>query len=166
MLQQSITINATTINTDTIFSFNPCLPPRITPPSPATLSFFFSMNHSTKQNPLLSSTPSSSSLKHSTPVFASWASCDTHETSPRWDVLTVEIEHVDVATMEMLEQQGVDCQPKALTIRIIQIDDLEGAKRAGEIFGCPLMKRLAYEGCRNAVAHSEEELSSAVAALG
>ena len=39
----------------------------------------------------------------------------------RCDVLTAEIEHVDVATMEMLEQQGVDCQPKASTIRIIQI---------------------------------------------
>ena len=34
----------------------------------------------------------------------------------RWDVLTVEIEHVDVATMEMLEQQGVECQPRAATI--------------------------------------------------
>ncbi|KAF3950770.1 hypothetical protein CMV_023519 [Castanea mollissima] len=127
------------------------------------------MNHSTKQNPLLPSTPSISSLKHSTPVFASRASCDTHETSPskddvpvhglsevivgvlgggqlelpckctfissysfddsatvrefvkRWNVLAVEIEHVDVATMEMLEQQGVACQPKASTIRIIQI---------------------------------------------
>ena len=39
----------------------------------------------------------------------------------RCDVLTTEIEHVDVATMEMLEQQGVDCQPKASTIRIIQV---------------------------------------------
>ncbi|XP_023916859.1 phosphoribosylaminoimidazole carboxylase, chloroplastic isoform X3 [Quercus suber] len=108
----------------------------------------------------------------------------------RCDVLTVEIEHVDVATMEMLEQQGVDCQPNASTIRIIQdkylqkvhfsrhaiplpefmqIDDLEGAKRAGELFRYPLMiksKRLAYDGRGNAVAHSEEELSSAVAALG
>ncbi|KAM3691077.1 hypothetical protein ACJW31_09G167800 [Castanea mollissima] len=112
------------------------------------------------------------------------------EFARRCDVLTVEIEHVDVATMEMLEQQGVDCQPKASTIRIIQdkylqkvhfsrhaiplpefmqIDDLEGAKRAGELFGYPLMiksKRLAYDGRGNAVAHSEEELSSAVAALG
>ena len=39
----------------------------------------------------------------------------------RSDVLTAEIEHVDVATMEMLEQQGVDCQPKASTIQIIQV---------------------------------------------
>ncbi|KAK7842867.1 phosphoribosylaminoimidazole carboxylase [Quercus suber] len=258
MLHQSLTISGAATNTDTIFSFNPCLAPRITPPSPppTTLSFFFSMNHSTKQNPLLSS---SSSLKHTTPVFAPQASRVTHETSPskddvpvhglsevivgvlgggqlgrmlcqaasqmaikvmvldplencpasalsyhhmvgsfddsatvrefakRCDVLTVEIEHVDVATMEMLEQQGVDCQPNASTIRIIQdkylqkvhfsrhaiplpefmqIDDLEGAKRAGELFRYPLMiksKRLAYDGRGNAVAHSEEELSSAVA---
>ncbi|KAK4580714.1 hypothetical protein RGQ29_024389 [Quercus rubra] len=261
MLNQSLTINGAATNTDSIFSFNPCLAPRITPPPPppTTPSFFFSMNQSTKQNPLLSS---SSSLKHTTPVFASQASRVTHETSPskddepvhglsevivgvlgggqlgrmlcqaasqmaikvmvldplencpasalsyhhmvgsfddsatvrefakRCDVLTVEIEHVDVATMEMLEQQGVDCQPKASTIRIIQdkylqkvhfsrhaiplpefmqIGDLEGAKRAGELFGYPLMiksKRLAYDGRGNAVAHNEEELSLAVAALG
>ncbi|KAK7825887.1 phosphoribosylaminoimidazole carboxylase [Quercus suber] len=69
----------------------------------------------------------------------------------RWHVFTAEIEHVDVATTEMLEQQG--------------IDDLDGAKRAGEIFGYPLMGRLAYDGRRNAVAHSEEELSSAELAV-
>uniref|UniRef100_A0A2N9GR31 phosphoribosylaminoimidazole carboxylase n=1 Tax=Fagus sylvatica TaxID=28930 RepID=A0A2N9GR31_FAGSY len=76
--------------------------------------------------------------------------------------------HVDVETMEMLEQLGVDCQPKASTIRIIQMI-LKGAKRSGDLFGYPLMiksKRLAYDGRGNAVAHSEEELSSAVAALG
>ena len=43
------------------------------------------------------------------------------------------------------------------------MDDLDDAKRASEIFGHPLMRRLAYDGRRNAVAHSEEELSSAVA---
>ncbi|KAM3705241.1 hypothetical protein ACJW31_03G065900 [Castanea mollissima] len=143
-------------------------------------------------------------------------SATVREFEKRCDVLTVEIEHVDVATMEMLEQQGVDCQPKASTIRIIQeihsvykitkVDpcgcwcyfrcppslnltfsfkyfsvigsvemsgvtlfpyyDLEGPKRAGELFGYPLMKRLAYDGHRNAAAHSEEELFPAVAALG
>lgn len=36
-------------------------------------------------------------------------------------VLTIEIEHVDATTLEKLEQQGVDCQPKASTIRIIQV---------------------------------------------
>ena len=39
----------------------------------------------------------------------------------RCGVLTVEIEHVDVATLEKLEQQGVDCEPRASTIRIIQV---------------------------------------------
>lgn len=117
-------------------------------------------------------------------------STTVREFAKRCGVLTVEIEHVDVATLEMLEQQGVDCQPKASTIRIIQdkyqqkvhfsqhaiplpefmqIEDLEGAKRAGDLFGYPLMvksKRLAYDGRGNAVASSEEELSSAVTALG
>lgn len=39
----------------------------------------------------------------------------------RCGVLTVEIEHVDVETLEKLELQGVDCQPKPSTIRIIQV---------------------------------------------
>lgn len=36
-------------------------------------------------------------------------------------MLTVEIEHVDAVTLEKLESQGIDCQPKASTIRIIQV---------------------------------------------
>ncbi|GMP22073.1 hypothetical protein CsSME_00000247 [Camellia sinensis var. sinensis] len=50
-----------------------------------------------------------------------------------------------------------------------QIDDFESAKRAGELFGYPLMiksRRLAYDGRGNAVAKSEEEISSAVNVLG
>ncbi|OMO71986.1 hypothetical protein CCACVL1_18004 [Corchorus capsularis] len=117
-------------------------------------------------------------------------SATVQEFAKRCGVLTVEIEHVDAATLEKLEQQGVDCEPRASTIRIIQdkylqkvhfsqhgiplpefmeIDNLEGAKKAGDLFGYPLMiksKRLAYDGRGNAVAKSEEELSSAVAALG
>ncbi|CAL0316611.1 unnamed protein product [Lupinus luteus] len=117
-------------------------------------------------------------------------SATVEEFAKRCGVLTVEIEHVNVATLEKLEKQGVDCQPKASTIRIIQdkylqkvhfsqhgiplpefmqIDDLEGAKKAGELFGYPLMiksRRLAYDGRGNAVAKSEEELPSAVDALG
>ncbi|RZC45683.1 hypothetical protein C5167_038635 [Papaver somniferum] len=108
----------------------------------------------------------------------------------RCGVLTIEIEHVDVATLEKLEQQGVDCQPKASTIRIIQdkylqkvhfsqnaipmpefreIDGDDSAAKAGDLFGYPLMiksKRLAYDGRGNAVAHSKEEVSSCVDALG
>ncbi|XP_028108399.1 phosphoribosylaminoimidazole carboxylase, chloroplastic-like isoform X2 [Camellia sinensis] len=46
-----------------------------------------------------------------------------------------------------------------------QVDDFESAKRAGELFGYPLMiksRRLAYDGRGNSVAKSEEEISSAV----
>jgi hypothetical protein len=39
----------------------------------------------------------------------------------RCDVLTFEIEHVDAATLERLEKQGVVCEPKASTIMIIQV---------------------------------------------
>lgn len=131
-----------------------------------------------------------SSLSHYHMVGSYDDSATVQEFAKRCGVLTVEIEHVDVVTLEKLEQQGVDCQPKASTIRIIQdkflqkvhfsghgiplpdfmqIDDFESAKRAGELFGYPLMiksRRLAYDGRGNAVAKSEEEISSAVNVLG
>ncbi|CAK7341021.1 unnamed protein product [Dovyalis caffra] len=139
-------------------------------------------------DPLVNCPASSIAYDHMVGSFDD--SATVQEFAKRCGVLTVEIEHVDVATMEKLEQQGVDCQPKASTIRIIQdkylqkvhfsqhgiplpefmqIDDLEGAKRAGDLFGYPLMlksRRLAYDGRGNAVAKSEEELSPAVNALG
>ncbi|XP_074330893.1 phosphoribosylaminoimidazole carboxylase, chloroplastic isoform X1 [Apium graveolens] len=117
-------------------------------------------------------------------------SATVEEFSKRCGVLTVEIEHVDATTLEKLEQQGVNCQPKASTIRIIQdkylqkvhfskhdiplpefmqLNDLESARRAGDQFGYPLMlksRRLAYDGRGNAVAKSEEDLASALNALG
>ncbi|PRQ25021.1 putative phosphoribosylaminoimidazole carboxylase [Rosa chinensis] len=48
---------------------------------------------------------------------------------------------------------------------MVQIDDLEGAKRAGDLFDYPIMiksKRLAYDGRGNDVAKSEHDLSSTV----
>uniref|UniRef100_A0A803R4G9 PurT/PurK-like preATP-grasp domain-containing protein n=1 Tax=Cannabis sativa TaxID=3483 RepID=A0A803R4G9_CANSA len=48
-------------------------------------------------------------------------SAAVEEFAKRCGVLTFEIEHVNVATLEKLELQGVDCQPKASTIRIIQV---------------------------------------------
>ncbi|KAL6989142.1 phosphoribosylaminoimidazole carboxylase [Sarracenia purpurea var. burkii] len=131
-----------------------------------------------------------SALSHYHMVGSYDDSATIEEFAKMCGVVTVEIEHVDVATLEKLEKQGVDCQPKASTIRIIQdkylqkvhfsrhaiplpefmqIDNLEGAKRAGHLFGYPLMiksKRLAYDGRGNAVAKQEEEISSAVNALG
>ncbi|EEE54059.1 hypothetical protein OsJ_00755 [Oryza sativa Japonica Group] len=112
------------------------------------------------------------------------------EFAKRCGVLTVEIEHVDAVTLEKLEKQGIDCEPKASTIMIIQdkyrqkthfskfgiplpdfveVDTLSSIEKAGEMFGYPLMvksKRLAYDGRGNAVAHDKKELSSVVASLG
>ncbi|KAK8939068.1 hypothetical protein KSP39_PZI010926 [Platanthera zijinensis] len=112
------------------------------------------------------------------------------EFAQRCEVLTIEIEHVDAITLGKLEEQGVDCQPKPSTIRIIQdkynqkvhfshheiplpdfikIDDLESVEDASNLFGFPMMlksRRQAYDGRGNAVAYHKDEISSAVAALG
>ncbi|CAL4958809.1 unnamed protein product [Urochloa decumbens] len=124
-------------------------------------------------------------------VVGSFNDGDTvREFAKRCGVLTVEIEHVDAATLVKLEEQGVDCEPKASTIMIIQdkykqkkhfskfgipvpdfmeVDTLHSIEEAGERFGYPLMvksKRNAYDGRGNAVAQKKEELSSVVASLG
>ncbi|XP_072149798.1 phosphoribosylaminoimidazole carboxylase, chloroplastic isoform X4 [Setaria viridis] len=121
-------------------------------------------------------------------VVGSFNDGDTvREFAKRCGVLIVEIEHVDAVTLEKLEKQGVDCEPKASTIMIIQdryrqknhfskfgiplpdfmeVDTLHSIEEAGERFGYPLMvksKRLAYDGRGNAVAQNKEELSSVVA---
>ncbi|KAJ6434244.1 hypothetical protein OIU84_017862 [Salix udensis] len=69
-------------------------------------------------DPLVNCPASSIAYDHMVGSFDD--SATVQEFAKRCAVLTVEIEHVDVATMEKLEQQGVDCQPKASTIRIIQ----------------------------------------------
>jgi len=124
-------------------------------------------------------------------VLGSFSDGDAvREFAKRCGVLTVEIEHVDAATLEKLEEQGVDCEPKASTITIIQdkyrqkkhfsnfgipltdfmeVDTLHSIEEAAERFGYPLMvksKRLAYDGRGNAVAQKKEDLSSVVASLG
>ncbi|CAO2205244.1 unnamed protein product [Urochloa humidicola] len=124
-------------------------------------------------------------------VVGSFNDGDTvREFAKRCGVLTVEIEHVDTATLAKLEEQGVDCEPKASTIMIIQdkyrqkkhfskfgiplpdfmeVDTLNSIEEAGERFGYPLMvksKRNAYDGRGNAVAQKKEVLSSVVASLG
>ncbi|XP_071729817.1 phosphoribosylaminoimidazole carboxylase, chloroplastic [Rutidosis leptorrhynchoides] len=130
------------------------------------------------------------SISHHHMVGSYNDSTTVEEFAKTCEILTVEIEHVDADTLEKLEKQGVDCQPKASTIRIIQdkyiqkvhfsrhdiplpkfrqIDDLESAEKAGQEFGYPLMiksKRLAYDGRGNAVAKTEEALTSAINALG
>ncbi|XP_068661684.1 phosphoribosylaminoimidazole carboxylase, chloroplastic [Aristolochia californica] len=137
----------------------------------------------------LENCPASSICYHH--MVGNYDDSDTvQEFAKRCEVLTVEIEHVDVSTLEKLEQQGIDCEPRASTIRIIQdkylqkvhfsqhgiplpdfmqVDDADSAAKAGDLFGYPLMiksRRLAYDGRGNAVAHCKEELSDAVSALG
>lgn len=139
-------------------------------------------------DPLENCPASSVSYHH---VVGSFDDADTvREFAKRCGVLTVEIEHVDAVTLEKLEQQGIDCQPKASTIKIIQdkylqkvhfsqhgipltdymqIENLESAEKAGDFFGYPLMiksRRLAYDGRGNSVARSKEELPASVSALG
>ncbi|KAL6838782.1 hypothetical protein ACP4OV_031496 [Aristida adscensionis] len=124
-------------------------------------------------------------------VVGSFTDGDTvREFAKRCGVLTVEIEHVDAVTLERLEKQGVDCEPKASTIMVIQdkyrqkkhfskfgiplpdfmeVATLQSIEEAGEALGYPLMvksKRLAYDGRGNAVAQTKQDLSSVVASLG
>nr|ABP68414.1 aminoimidazole ribonucleotide carboxylase [Physcomitrium patens] len=104
--------------------------------------------------------------------------------------LTVEIEHVNVETLEALARENVDIEPKPFTIRIIQdkymqkmhfkkhdvalpefmkIDSAEEAEEAGKLFGYPLMlksRRDAYDGRGNAVVESREALPLAISSLG
>ncbi|OIS99350.1 phosphoribosylaminoimidazole carboxylase, chloroplastic [Nicotiana attenuata] len=82
-------------------------------------------------------------------------------------VLTIDIERVDVATLEKLECQGVDCEPKASTIRIIQDKYLQKIHFSQHTIIHPrlcrlIILRMACDGHGNAVANSEEELSSAI----
>ncbi|XP_072999195.1 phosphoribosylaminoimidazole carboxylase, chloroplastic isoform X2 [Typha latifolia] len=139
-------------------------------------------------DPLENCPASSISYQH---VIGSFDDGETvREFAKRCGVLTVEIEHVDAITLEKLEQEGVDCQPKASAIRIIQdkyqqkvhfsqhgiplpdfmqIDDLTCVEKAGDLFGYPLMiksKRLAYDGRGNAVAYHKEDLPAVVDSLG
>ena len=106
------------------------------------------------------------------------------------DILTVEIEHVDVSALEAVEAAGVEVQPSPSTVKVIQDKYLQKehfaasgvalpefrkincekcATKAAEDFGYPFMlksRTLAYDGRGNAVVQSEEGLADAVASLG
>ena len=106
------------------------------------------------------------------------------------DVVTVEIEHIDVAALRELEKAGVDVQPCSDTLAIIQdkfaqkehfqkagvplgpfqsVESEEQLAAAAKAFGFPLMlksRRMAYDGKGNAVARTEADVKEAVAKLG
>jgi phosphoribosylaminoimidazole carboxylase len=106
------------------------------------------------------------------------------------DLLTVEIEHVDTEMLETLENVGVQIQPPAATIRLIQdkyaqkehlaahgipvapfrdAPNLEAVHAAIAELGLPLMlksRRMAYDGRGNAVIRSADDIEAALAKLG
>ncbi|KAL3141483.1 hypothetical protein ABBQ32_005045 [Trebouxia sp. C0010 RCD-2024] len=107
------------------------------------------------------------------------------------DVLTVEIEHVDVEALETAAAQfNLDVEPTPHTLRLIQdkfvqkqhfrqahvpvgdfleVSNTQQAEHAGREFGYPLMlksRRFAYDGKGNAVVQSPLGLENAVQQLG
>ncbi|KAG8679451.1 phosphoribosylaminoimidazole carboxylase ade2, partial [Ceratobasidium sp. 395] len=114
------------------------------------------------------------------------------ELASKVDVLTVEIEHVNVAILEEIEEEGkVSVQPTPATIRTIQdkyvqkehllshgvrVTDsvrvestVEGVHAAGQAMGYPLMlksRTLAYDGRGNYVVRSADQAAEALKALG
>jgi phosphoribosylaminoimidazole carboxylase len=107
------------------------------------------------------------------------------------DILTIEIEHVDVEILEKLfSEKSIEIHPHPFTIRIIQdkflqkthlsqneipvvdfidISDRGSLNIAIEKFGYPIMlksKILAYDGRGNYVINSEDEITNALKTLG
>ncbi|KAL3941418.1 MAG: hypothetical protein SGBAC_004217 [Bacillariaceae sp.] len=114
------------------------------------------------------------------------------ELSKDVDVVTVEIEHVDVETLEALEKEGVNVQPSGQVLRTIQ-DKLvqknhfqshgialppfsntpskEAIKQAAATLGLPLMlksRKGGYDGRGNAVLKTSEDadIETSLASLG
>ncbi|KAG9099159.1 phosphoribosylaminoimidazole carboxylase ade2 [Ceratobasidium sp. 370] len=113
------------------------------------------------------------------------------ELASKVDILTVEIEHVNVAILEEIEKEGkVSVQPTPATIRIIQDKYLqkehllshdvpvadsvpvestvEGVHAAAQALGYPLMlksRTLAYDGRGNHVVRSADQASDALKTL-
>jgi len=112
------------------------------------------------------------------------------ELASRADVLTVEIEHVECATLEELEKEGMQINPSPACIRLIQdklvqkrhfeahgvpldkfadTPDEAAARKVGADFGYPFMlkaRKGGYDGKGNAVVASESELAAAFKSLG
>nr|GEX49783.1 phosphoribosylaminoimidazole carboxylase, chloroplastic isoform X1 [Tanacetum cinerariifolium] len=83
-----------------------------------------------------------SSISHYHMVGSFDDSATVEEFAKRCEILTVEIEHVDADTLEKLEKQGVDCQPKASTIRIIQDKYLQKVHFSGHGIPLPRFKQI------------------------
>ncbi|CAI5496320.1 unnamed protein product [Closterium sp. Naga37s-1] len=125
-------------------------------------------------------------------VVGSFQDMDTvREFAKKSDVVTVEIEHVNVDALQHLEDDDcIDIEPKPSTIGVIQdkylqkvhfrnrgvplpdfvpIPDMAAAEAAGEAFSYPFMlksRKNAYDGRGNAVVNSQQDIEQAVADLG
>ncbi|CAE6502136.1 unnamed protein product [Rhizoctonia solani] len=114
------------------------------------------------------------------------------ELASKVDILTVEIEHVNVEVLESIEREGkVSVQPTPATIRTIQdkyvqkehlishnvrvaesvpvASSVEAIQDAGRNMGYPLMlksRTLAYDGRGNFVVRSQDKATEALKALG
>ncbi|KAF8890424.1 phosphoribosylaminoimidazole carboxylase [Infundibulicybe gibba] len=136
--------------------------------------------------------PLSQELAHVDGSFAD--SEKIHEIASKVDILTVEIEHVNVQSLEAaLASRGdqLAIHPSPSTIHIIQdkfrqkqhletrgspVSDFlpveqttESIAAAARKMGWPLMlksRTLAYDGRGNFIVHNEEEIPNAIAALG
>eukprot|EP00742_Colponemidia_sp_Colp-10_P003533 GILJ01003764.1.p1 GENE.GILJ01003764.1~~GILJ01003764.1.p1 ORF type:complete len:573 (-),score=79.28 GILJ01003764.1:183-1901(-) len=106
------------------------------------------------------------------------------------DVVTIEIEHVNVSALELLESRGVNVQPSSSTVAIIQdkfkqkqhfsshgvalgsfkqVDSVQDIIEAGREWGYPVMlkaKRNAYDGKGNCVVRTEQDVETAFKQLG
>ena len=113
------------------------------------------------------------------------------ELAAKVDILTVEIEHVDVSVLDEIDSSGIAVHPSPATIRIIQdklaqkdhlskynlpvtdymrVDSTpESIQNAATRLGLPLMlksRTLAYDGRGNYVLTDLAEADKAIAALG
>jgi phosphoribosylaminoimidazole carboxylase len=137
--------------------------------------------------------PAAQVVPHASIVEGSLKDADKiRELAKNADVVTVEIEHVGVETLEELEKEGVNIQPSGRVLRIIRDKHLQkehfeshniplppyqatpskdAIKQAAEVLGLPLMlkaRKGAYDGKGNAVLKSstESDIDEALGNLG
>ncbi|KAJ1965740.1 phosphoribosylaminoimidazole carboxylase ade2, partial [Dispira parvispora] len=136
--------------------------------------------------------PATQLANHDQHVVGNFQDADkVRQLAEKVDVLTVEIEHVNVSELIRLRQEAsnVKIQPSPRTIKIIQdkfeqkrhlnangvplpafqeVTTVSALKEAAKQFGYPLMlkaKKLAYDGRGNAVIKTEADISKAWQAL-
>jgi len=112
------------------------------------------------------------------------------ELAKKADVITYEIEHINVKALQKLEDAGHVIYPSVKSLRIIQdkflqkktlaeknivipefveIENIEDIKKAAESFGYPVMLKArtgGYDGKGNAVIKSEDDIPKAFKMLG